>query len=51
MTKKEIQKQENMLVENAWKIAKQVWFSQSIEIDVSNRHRYDRPIKKWVDAR
>lgn len=97
MTKKEIQKQENMLVENAWKIAKSVWFSQSIEIDetacivldlggiyaryisphdnyvdvasngshdslgnidldnmsvldVSNRHRYDRPIKKWEDA-
>ena len=40
MTKKEIQKQENMLVENAWKIAKPVWFSQSIEIDETERLDY-----------
>lgn len=37
MTRKEIQKQENMLVEKAWKLAKLVWFSQSIEIDESGR--------------
>ena len=37
MTKKEMQKQENMLVENAWKIAKPAWFSQSIEIDETER--------------
>lgn len=40
MSKKEIQKQENMLVENAWKIAKQVWFSQSIKIDETERLHY-----------
>lgn len=37
MTRKEIQKQENMLVEKAWKLAKQVCFSQSIEVDESER--------------
>jgi hypothetical protein len=37
MTRKEIQKQENMLVEKAWKVAKQVWFSQSIDVDESKR--------------
>lgn len=37
MTRKEIQKQENMMVEKAWKLAKPVWFSQSIEIDESER--------------
>lgn len=37
MARKEIQKQENMLVERAWKLAKLVWFSQSIEIDESGR--------------
>lgn len=37
MTRKEIQKQENMLVEKEWKLAKPVWFSQSIEVDESER--------------
>lgn len=44
MTKKEMQKQENMLVENAWKIAKSVWHSQSIEIDETERLDY---CKAW----
>lgn len=37
MTRRELQRKENLIVEQAWKIAKPVWFSQSIEIDESGR--------------
>lgn len=37
MTKREMQKHENEMVEKAWKLAKLVWFSQSIEVDESGR--------------
>lgn len=40
MTKKEMQKNENMLVENAWEKAKKVWYSAPKRIDEFERLNY-----------
>lgn len=44
MKKREMQRQENAIVENAWEIAKSVWFRQSIEFDATGRLDY---CKAW----
>ena len=40
MTKKEMQKHEHMLVENAWEKAQQVWISAPERIDEFERLDY-----------
>lgn len=45
MTKKEIQKLENQLVEHAWQKAQKVWANGSIELDYVERLDY---CKAWI---
>lgn len=45
MTRKEMQKLENKLVEKAWEKAKPIWFSDSTEPDSVNRLNY---CQAWV---